>query len=67
MTLWDDPKTVRRFRRMSGAESAEFGAALIAAALDVTRSSLRSQHPRWSAKRCEAELRRLLQPRRHGL
>ena len=60
MKPWDDPKTIARFQRMSGAKSAVVAADLTEASLRVLKESIRVQHPRWGPHRCQQELERVL-------
>jgi len=60
MKPWADPKTIARFRKMSGAKSLRLGGELVEAALELLRDSIKTQRPRWSARRRRDELKRLL-------
>lgn len=62
------PKVLRLFSYLSGAESVTIGTQLTELSIALARASIRAQHPRWTAKRCDAELRRLIRaaPGSHG-
>lgn len=57
-----DDQTAAMYRLQSGAESVRAGLAMFEFAVAVVRSSVREQHPDWTAAQIESETARRLYP-----
>lgn len=56
MKPWDDPKTIERFRRMSGAAKVRLSLEMADAQLLILRSGLEDRHPQMGRRRLDAEV-----------